>query len=108
MREIIINQNNMALFACSIVSKESQSRLHGQMLTGWKSYVVPDFTTSGTLTPRSWAIKPRIEKITNPAKKLVRQLPIVTIIVSLREKTHDFDKLDQCILLTIEYVYLCI
>ena len=56
------------------------------------SFVLPDFTTSGTLTPRSWAIKPRIEKITNPAKKLVRQLPIVTIIVSLCERTHALDK----------------
>jgi len=53
----------------------------------WASLVttldVPLVATSLTLTPFSCAMKPRMEKMTNPAKKLVPQFTNATINVSL-------------------------
>ena len=43
----------------------------------------PLLTTSGTVTPISCAMKPKIEKTVNPAKIDVKAFPKETIMVSL-------------------------
>ena len=50
----------------------------------------PEAATFSTSLSRTWAMWPRIENITNPAKKLVKELPIATIIVSLEVKQKTF------------------
>ena len=48
--------------------------------------ISPEAATFSTSLSRTWAICPRIEKITKPAKKLVTELPTDTINVSLQRK----------------------
>ena len=45
----------------------------------------PDETTSPTGTPSFCAMKPRKEKITNPAKNEVEQLMQLTMMASFRQ-----------------------
>ena len=45
---------------------------------------LPDVTTSFTSFPSSLAMKPKMEKMTNPAKKLVNLFAKPTIKVSLK------------------------
>ena len=44
----------------------------------------PELATSETLTPSSFAINPRMLKITHPAKTEVLQLQKATVIASLK------------------------
>ena len=46
----------------------------------------PESATSSTFTPILKAMWPSMEKMANPAKKLVKQFPIATIKVSLKKK----------------------
>jgi len=73
----------------------------------WASLVttldVPLVATSLTLTPFSCAMKPRMEKMTNPAKKLVPQFTNATINVSLGTvDQHD----TNCGFSAVQYIML--
>ena len=53
---------------------------------------LPPFTTSSTLTPKLWAMKPIMVNITNPAKRLVPQLINETISVSLQNNIKNLSR----------------
>lgn len=53
---------------------------------------IPCTATLSTGKPSSWAMKPMMPKMTKPAKKLVRQLPIDTTNASLlRKEKRDYE-----------------
>ena len=87
----------LPLFTTSATCKTNAMKSSTKFSFEWVCKANGKYINSITGTPSSSAMKPKIEKIANPAKTEVMLLPKQTIIVSLKRKWIKYGKVGQVI-----------